>query len=145
VPRKAPARRCRKGHTLQPYGTRGKWRCPTCRKAREASYAPAPPVPTAIASRRKADYRRRLRERQRAEAAAATRKKILRAQLITELERRGRVYVPRTNAQNLEDAMRPVRFPGEHVTGKGGPSDSVRLSRAERADQPYHSIPDEGV
>jgi hypothetical protein len=111
VPRKAPARRCRQGHPLQQYGSKGKWRCPTCRKAREATYEPAPPVPTAIATQRKAEYRRRLRERQRAAAAEATRKKILRAELIRELERRGRVYVPRTNESLLQQAMRPVRYP----------------------------------
>jgi hypothetical protein len=40
---------------------------------------------------------------------------MLRAEIMQELQRRGVEYVPRSPQQNLKDAMRPVRFPGEAV------------------------------
>jgi hypothetical protein len=88
--RQPPARVCAKGHSLLPYGTKGMWRCPTCRRVRAGGFD-------------------REAERERA------RKKMLRAEIVQELQRRGVEYVPRSPQQNLEDAMRPVRFPGEAV------------------------------
>jgi DNA-directed RNA polymerase subunit RPC12/RpoP len=93
-----PARVCAEGHDLTPYGPKPIYRCLTCKRERDAANRL-----TKIA---------RDREQRKLDA----RKKMVRTAIIKELSRRqGSVYIPHSNAQNLEEAMRPIRFPGEAV------------------------------